>query len=56
MTGPELARLRKELGLSIAQAARRIGVGERTVRRWENGALKPIPADVALKLTERKRA
>lgn len=48
-----MARLRKELGLSIAQAARRMGVGERTLRRWENGAVRPIPADVAAKL-ERK--
>jgi DNA-binding transcriptional regulator YiaG len=56
MTGPELAALRKELGLSVLRAARRIGVGERTVRRWENGSLKPIPADVALRLARKNNA
>ena len=54
MTGPELARLRKELGLSITQAARRAGVGERTLLRWENGKIKPIPADVAAKLRKER--
>ncbi len=36
MNGPELKALRKELGLSIAQAARQVEVSSRTWCRWES--------------------
>lgn len=48
MVGVELKALRKELGLSLAQASRQVEVSARTWARWEAGA-KPIP-EGALKL------
>jgi transcriptional regulator with XRE-family HTH domain len=35
MTGSELKQLRKELGLSLAEAARQVEVSVRTWARWE---------------------
>lgn len=35
MTGHELKKLRKSLGLSLAQAARQVEVSVRTWARWE---------------------
>lgn len=35
MTGAELKKLRKELGLSLAQAAKQVEVSVRTWARWE---------------------
>jgi len=37
MDGRELKKLRKELGLSLAQAARQVEVSARTWARWEAG-------------------
>ena len=37
MDGAELKKLRKELGLSLAQAARQVEVSPRTWARWEAG-------------------
>jgi len=37
MTGAELKRKRKELNLSLAQAARQVEVSPRTWARWEAG-------------------
>ncbi len=37
MTGAELKALRKELGLSLAQASRQVEVSARTWARWEAG-------------------
>jgi DNA-binding transcriptional regulator YiaG len=37
VTGPELKKLRQELGLSIAKAARQVEVSARTWARWEAG-------------------
>lgn len=37
MTGSELKKLRKKLGLSLAQAARQVEVTPRTWARWEAG-------------------
>lgn len=48
MTGPELKALRKQLGLSLAQAARQVEVSPRTWARWEAGD-QPIP-EGAMKL------
>ena len=37
MEGSELKKLRKKLGLSLAQAARQVEVSARTWARWEAG-------------------
>lgn len=42
MTGAELKRLRKDLGLSSAAAARQVEVSPRTWLRWE--ASKSVPS------------
>jgi hypothetical protein len=39
--GERLASKRRQLGLSIKQAAARLGVDEGTFNRWENGSWKP---------------
>lgn len=51
MTPAELKVLRESLGLSAQWIADRLGVDQRTVRRWEDGAL-PIRADVITLLHE----
>jgi DNA-binding transcriptional regulator YiaG len=43
MEGAELKKLRKKLGLSLAQASRQIEVSSRTWCRWEAGD-QAIPA------------
>jgi len=48
MEGAELKKLRKELGLSLAQASRQVEVSARTWARWERGD-QPIP-EGAMKL------
>lgn len=48
MTGADLKALRKELGLSLAQASRQVEVSARTWARWEAGDQK-IP-EGAIKL------
>jgi len=45
MTGVELKRLRKDLGLSLAQASRQVEVSVSTWCRWEADK-KPVPAGV----------
>jgi DNA-binding transcriptional regulator YiaG len=42
MTNTEIRRLRKALGVSQAELARRLRVNPLTVSRWERGAT-PIP-------------
>jgi len=37
MKGVELKKLRKRLGLSLAQASRQVEVSARTWARWESG-------------------
>jgi DNA-binding transcriptional regulator YiaG len=37
MTGPDLKRLRKKFGLSLAEASRQVEVTPRTWARWESG-------------------
>ena len=39
----EIKELRESLGLSKTQFARKIGVAQITVRRWENGSHHPSP-------------
>lgn len=46
MTPTEIRTLRKAHGLSAADLAHFLGVGERTLRRWEAGG-SPIPTGVA---------
>lgn len=48
MTASELKQLRKDLGLSLAQASRQVEVNIRTWVRWESGERK-VP-DTAAKL------
>jgi DNA-binding transcriptional regulator YiaG len=48
MDGAELKALRKQLGLSLAQASRQVEVSARTWARWEAGDQK-IP-EGAMKL------
>lgn len=43
---------RKELGLTLAQIAERMGVAEATVQRWESGNIKSIRYDKMDKLAE----
>jgi transcriptional regulator with XRE-family HTH domain len=42
MTGTELRRLRKRLGLTQATLGERMGVTANTIARWERGEL-PVP-------------
>jgi len=41
MTATRIKRVRKQLGLSQYEFARRLGVARVTVTRWENGSRKP---------------
>lgn len=44
--GPALVAARKAMGLTQAQLAGHMKVGERTLHRWENEGLKPGPEAV----------
>jgi len=60
MTGKQLKRERKKLGLSQAGLARKLRVGKDAVARWEQGrrAISPL-VEVALeyvKLTHEEKA
>lgn len=44
MKGPELKKLRKELGLSLAEAAAQVEVSPRSWARWEASEDQTIPA------------
>ncbi len=48
MTPDEIKALRARLGLSLAEFAGRLGVGERTARYWEDGERKPSKAAALL--------
>lgn len=47
MTGPEIARIRSELGFTQAQLAQLLGVHVLTVSKWERGVLEPSPHQAA---------
>jgi len=47
----EIIALRAQLGLSQSELARRFGVAQTTVSRWESGAQRPDPA-VGMKLSQ----
>lgn len=47
MTTAELRALRESLGLSLRAFAAAVGVGERTVDRWERGDSRPARRHVA---------
>jgi transcriptional regulator with XRE-family HTH domain len=50
-TLPERAKdRRKELGLTLLQVAKRVGVTEATVQRWESGKIKSLQYDNIIKL------
>ncbi len=44
MNGAELKKLRKSLGLSLAQAAKQVEVSVRTWARWETSETVPAGA------------
>jgi transcriptional regulator with XRE-family HTH domain len=48
MTGAELKKLRKELDLSLAEAARQVEVSPRTWARWESSDEGAPPGAVKL--------
>ena len=47
-----LRKRRKELGLTLAEIADKMGVSEATVQRWESGSIKNIPQGRIPKLAE----
>lgn len=47
-----LRKRRKELGLTLAEIADKMGVSEATVQRWESGNIKNIPQGRISKLAE----
>jgi len=47
VTARQLARALKQMGIAQTEAARRLGVNDRTVRRWIAGDL-PVPRMVEL--------
>lgn len=47
-----LKKRRKELGLTLAQIADKMGVAEATVQRWESGNIKSVRHDKIAKLAE----
>lgn len=47
-----LKKRRKELGLTLAQIAEKMGVAEATVQRWESGSIKSVRYEKMDKLAE----
>ena len=43
--GKKMFARRKELGLTLEDVGKAVGVGKSTVRRWENGMIKNMGAD-----------
>ena len=55
LSGPEVRFLRHELDLGQAELAGLLGVAERTVARWEKGAIAiPVTADATLRAMYRE--
>ena len=47
-SGEEVAALRRALGLSQAEFARRLGVRQQTVSEWETGRYRPRGASLKM--------
>lgn len=43
--GMKMYRRRKELGLTLEDVGKEVGVGKSTVRKWENGMIKNMGRD-----------
>ena len=57
LSAPEIRFLRHEIDLSQAALAHLLGVTERTVARWESGAINPsLSAEAAVRLLYQERA
>lgn len=54
MTGTELKALRIELGISVAEAARQLGISARSINRWESDE-RPIPDNAVALIHTLKR-
>lgn len=48
----KLRERRKELGLTLAEVAKRVGVSEATAQRWESGNIKNLRHERIVKLAE----
>lgn len=46
MTPRQLKLLRKKLGITQSELARRLGVGRSAVNNWERGSQSPLPMAV----------
>jgi putative zinc finger/helix-turn-helix YgiT family protein len=55
LTGPDVVRIRRKLGLTQRQLERKLGLGKRVVVRWENSKVRlPGPVNVLLKILNAK--
>lgn len=55
LTGAQVARIRRKLGLSQAELEKTLGLGEKVVVRWENGKVRlPGPVNALLKILDKK--
>lgn len=52
MLPDRLKSRRKELGLTLLQVAKRVGISEGTVQRWENGIIKSLRYENVVKLAD----
>lgn len=48
--GKKMMERRKELGLTLEEVGKEVGVGKSTVRKWENGMIKNMGRDKISKL------
>lgn len=53
LTSVEIKSIREKYGLTQSQFARLIGVGEKTITRYENGSIQDIVYDNIIRLTEK---
>jgi len=50
--GKKLQKRREELGLTLEDVGKKVGVGRSTVQRWESGLIKNMRSDKIRKLAE----
>jgi putative zinc finger/helix-turn-helix YgiT family protein len=50
LTSEEIKEIRKRYGLSAAKFAKRLGMGEKSITRYENGAIQTKEVDLLLRL------